>query len=373
MAEACRDTAYEAYASHREKRQNGYSGRFPHWRGVPPLRLTIPRSVRLLTRGDQHWAEVSVGGTPIRLRITGTASALRTVWASSATHGELVWRQGELFLHVAIKATTTVTPTSRCLTAIGVDMNVTGHLLVAVARDLAGRVLGSFWVPVGRLTDTRRRCRMSRTARPRAGRRDTVRALKDRESRTVEAYLDDATTRLIRWAAQCPAPFVALETLKGIRHKVRHSSTAWIRRLHSWPFGSGQDMVRYTGTGQGIRVKALSGAFSFRSCSRCGSRATRRSGAAVACQREGYGLTAHLTGARTMSWRAPRYILVAAGRAEPGTTPGSRAALGRGETAERQSGPDGKGHDERPLSSHTVSLRWPFRAVPKPRTLVRGS
>jgi transposase len=119
-------------------------------------------------------------------------------------------------------------------------------------------------------------------------------------------------------------------------------------------------MVRYKGARQGMRVKPLSGAFSSRDCSRCDSRKTRRSGAAFACQRCGYGLNAHLNGARNMSWRAARYIRAAAGRAGE-------------KTAERQSGPEGKCDEERPLSSHNVSLQWPFRVLPKPRTLVRGS
>lgn len=360
LAEACRDTAYEAYASHRARRRDGGRGRVPHWAGLPALRLNIPRSLRLSTRGSQYWAEVSLAPREvIRLRITGKASALRRVWASGAPHGELVQRHGELFLHVAVRVPTAVPPARACRTVIGVDLNVTGHLLVAVARDLAGKVLGTFWAPVGRLTEARRRGRLTRTGLQRAGRPDKVRAMKDREARQVRAYLHEATTALIRWAAQFPEPFVALETLTGIRATVR-ASRAWNRRLHSWPFGSGQDMVRSKGARQGMRVKPLSGAFSSRYCSRCGSRATRRSGAAFACQRCGYGLNAHLNGARNMSWRAARYIRAAAGRA--GET-----------TAERQSGPEGKRDEERPLSSHNVSLRRPFRVPPKPRTLVRGS
>ncbi len=374
LAEACRDKAYEAYASYREQRKGGCARGFPHWNGVPPLRLNIPRSLRLFTRKGQYWAEVTVGGPPIRLRIAGTPRALEHVWQSAATHGEIVYARGDLFLHIATRDKTKVTPAPKCLTAIGVDLNVTGHLLVAVACDLAGTVLGTFWVPVGRLNEKRRRARRARAALQRAGRRDRVKAMKNRESRAVEAYLEEGTTLFVRWAAQFPAPFVALETLTGIRDKVRQTSTAWNRRLHSWPFRSGQDMVRYKGARCGLRVKALRAACSSRYCSRCGSRSTRRSGAAFACQRCGYGQNAHLNGARNMSWRATRYILAAAGRADPGAKPGSWGGhLLSSETAERQSGPDGESDDERPLSSHTVSLRWPFRASPKPRTSVRGS
>src|SRR5579883_1546167 len=83
LAEACRDTAYEAYASHRARRRDGGRGRVPHWAGLPALRLNIPRSLRLSTRGSQYWAEVSLAPREvIRLRITGKASALRRVGAS---------------------------------------------------------------------------------------------------------------------------------------------------------------------------------------------------------------------------------------------------------------------------------------------------
>jgi IS605 OrfB family transposase len=359
VAEACRDKAYETYASHKVRRRDGGTGAFPHWAGLPALRLNIPRSMRLVMRGEQHWANVSLGGGPIRLRITGEAKALRTVWASEASHGELVVKDGKLFLRVAIRIPTAVTLVGDCRTAIGVDFNVTGYLIVAVARNLAGVVLGTFWCPEGRLNEKRRRSRTVRTTLQRADRLDNVLMLKDREARCVRAYLHEATTKFTQWAAQFPEPFVALETLRGIRAKVR-ASQSWNRRLHSWPFGSGQDMVRYKGARQGMPVKTLSGAFSSRYCSRCGSRQTRRSGSLFACQRCGYGLNAHLNGARNMSWRATRYIRGAAGRA------GSK-------TAERQSGPDGGHDDDRPLPLHNVSLRWPFRVSPKPRTLARGS
>ncbi len=104
----------------------------------------------------------------------------------------------ETVLPIAVLVPTPATPAPRCRTAIGVDANVTGSLLVAVARNLAGRVLGTFWVPVGRLTETRRRGRLARAARRRAGRRDKVRAARDREARRVRARLHEATPDLIR-------------------------------------------------------------------------------------------------------------------------------------------------------------------------------
>src|SRR5579883_1054131 len=41
-------------------------------------------------------------------------------------------------------------------------------------------------------------------------------------------------------------------------------------------------------------------------------------------------------------------------------------------TPERQSGPEGTHDEERPLSPHDVSFRWPFRVPPNPRPSVRG-
>jgi len=359
LACACRDKAFEAYRSHQELRESDPGRRrFPHFVGVPAIRFNIPRSCRLFTRGTQHWVELTTLQGRIALRVRGKARALARVWKARPTHAEIVFKKDVLFFHVAVTTSVQRPSAADCQTFIGIDFNVLGHLIVAVALSASGTVLSTFWVPAGRFNWKRKHYAVVRTALQRAGAVPGVRRCKNHEHYFVDTFLHEATTRLIRWAGQFSMPFVALEDLRRIRRKASQLKS-WNRQLHSWPFGSGQDMVRYKGARHGIRVSVLSGAFSSRYCSRCGSRDTRRSGAAFACQRCGYGLNAHLNGARNMSWRAARYSL-AAGRAGD-------------KTAERQSGPCGKHNEERPLSSHTVSLRWPFRVSPKPRTLVRGS
>jgi IS605 OrfB family transposase len=275
------------------------------------------------------------------LRITGKGAALKRVWGARPTHAELVFKGDHLFFHVALTTEVAKPPVQDRKTFVGIDFNVTRHLIVAVAMTAAGQILGTFWVPAGRFNWKRQHFHEARRALQAAGARRKVRALKGREKHFVESFLHDATTRLIRWATQFPDPFLALEDLHGIRQNV-HASRSWNRKLHSWPFGSGQAMLTYKGLPEGFVVKPLRGAFSSRYCSRCGGRYTRRSGASFACLACGYGLNAYLNGAANMAWRAVRYTQAAAGRAER-------------ETAERQSGPDAGDRDAGPAAQSSLT------------------
>ncbi len=90
----------------------------------------------------------------------------------------------------------------------------------------------------------------------------------------------------------------------------------------------------------------------------------------------GYGLNAHLNGARNMSWRTFCYRQKAAGRAEPVRDPFGVKGWGRGarrlETAERHSGPDSGGEEKVRVSVLKSPLDLHPQASCKPRTSVRG-
>ncbi len=278
LACACRDKAYEAWHAYQHLRaEHPGRGGFPHFGERPAIRLNLPRSGRLFTRGAQHWMEATTPAGRIRLRITGKANALDRVWSAKPTHAELVFQGAQLFFHVALKTAVAKPSAKDRKTFVGIDFNVFHHLIVAVAMTAAGGILGTFWVPAGRFNWKRKHFHESRRALQAAAARRKVQALKAREQHFVEAFLHNATTSLIRWVSHFPAPFLALEDLHGIRQHV-HASRTWNRKLHSWPFGSGQAMILYKGLLEGCLVKPLRGAFSSRYCSRCGGRNTRRSG-----------------------------------------------------------------------------------------------
>ncbi len=360
LACACRDKAFETWTAYQRLRaEHPGRGRFPHFGERPALRFNIPRSCRLFTRGAQHWMDVTTPAGRIRLRITGKTTALARVWGATPTHAELVFRGAQLFFHVAIKTAVAKPSAKDRQTFVGIDFNIFHHLIVAVAMTASGKILGTFWVPAGRFNWKRKHFHESRRTLQAAGARRKVKALKRREQHFVESFLHDATTRLIRWAAHFPAPFLALEDLRGIRQHI-HVSRTWNRKLHSWPFRSGQAMLSYKGLPEGCFTTPLRGAFSSRYCSRCGGRQTRRSGASFACLVCGYGLNAHLNGAANMAWRAVRYTQTAAGRAES-------------PTAERQSGPDAGDRDAVPAAQSSLGLHLVPHVSCKPLTLVRGS
>jgi len=374
----CRDKAFEAYSSHRSnKRRGGVQRRFPHFAGTPAIRFNIPRSCRLFTRGHQYWVEFTMPGGPVRLRVTGKPSAVQKVWSAQPLFAELVFRGKDLYVHIVLTERARLPRVQDCLTLIGVDFNATRHLIVAVARDLSGRVVGTFWVRAGYFNRKRDRFHQVRRAVQRVRGSRGVARLRKREHDFVRTYLHTVTKRFVQWVAQFPLPLVALEDLRHIRAKIRTCKDL-NRRIHSWPFRSGQDMLEHKGCREGARAVHLSGAFSSRYCSPCGSRRTRRSGALFRCSGCGYGLNVHLNGARGMSWRAFCYRQRAAGRADPARDPSGVKGWGRAqglvrgpETATGQSGPDAGG-DARvsvsvlnnPLGRHSqASCKPPASAV----------
>ncbi len=360
LACACRDKAFETWHAHQQRRaEHPGRGGFPHFGEQLALRFNLPRSCRLFTRGAQHWMDVTTPAGRIRLRITGKAKALERVWGATPTHAELVFRGEQLFFHVALTTKVTKPSAKDRQTFVGIDFNISHHLIVAVAMTATGKSLGTLWVPAGRFNWKRKHFHETRRALQAAGARRKVKSLKSREQHFVEAFLHEATTRLIRWAAHFPAPFLALEDLRGIRQHV-HASRTWNRKLHSWPFRSGQAMLSYKGLPEGFFVKPLRGAFSSRYCSRCGGRSTRRSGASFTCLACGYGLNAHLNGAANLAWRAVRYTQTAAGRAES-------------PTAERQSGPNVGDRDAVPAAQSSLGPHLVPHGSCKPLTSVRGS
>ncbi len=372
----CRDKAFETYASHRAlKGTGGVWRRFPHFNGAPAIRFNIPRSCRLFTRRGQYWVELTTPTGPVRLRVTGNPAGLRKVWASRPAFAELVFRGGNLYVHIVLRERTRLPRVHECLTFIGVDLNVAGHLIVAVARDLAGKVLGTFWVRAGYFNRKRDHFhRIRRAVQHARGSRGAAR-LRKRERNFTRTFLHTVTRRLVQWASQFPLPLVALEDLTNIREKVRKNREL-NRKIHSWPFRSGQDMLAHKGCREGTRVVRLPGAFSSRYCSRCQSRNTRRSGALFICLSCGYGLNVHLNGARGMSWRALCYRQGAAGRADPARDPSVVKGRGRAlgpETATGQSGPDVGGNARVCVSVLNNPLGRHPQVSRKPRTSVRGS
>lgn len=377
LAEDCRDKAFEAYSSHMQlKRKEGVWRRFPHFDGLPAIRFNIPRSCRLFTRGDQHWVSLTTPAGPICLRVTGKRKALEKVWSSKPAHAELVFKGNQLFLHVAVPIQVPSPRAANRRTFVGVDFNAFGHLIAAVARDAAGKVLGIFLVRAGYFGRKRDRFHhVRRSIQKTAGSRK-VKRLKRREENFVTTYLHTVTKRFVEWASRFPDPFVSLENLTDILAKVRSlkRSRELKRKIHSWPFRSGQDMLTYKGFLEGLFVRDLQGAFSSRYCSRCGGRNTRRSGAEFRCLDCGYGLNVHLNGARNMSWRAFCYTQRAAGRAESIRDPSGVKGWGRDpvrpETAERQSGPEAEGNEgmrvsvlNNPLGRHSRASRKPLASV----------
>ena len=104
--------------------------------------------------------------------------------------------------------------------------------------------------PCRLFTRRRDRFRDVRRAVERArGSRGAARIIR-REQDFVRTSVHTVTRRFAQRMGQFPLPLVALEDLRHIRAKFRESKKL-NRRIHSWPFRSGQDMLVHKGCGMG--------------------------------------------------------------------------------------------------------------------------
>ncbi len=171
LACACRDKAFETWHAYQRLRaEHPGRGGFPHFGERPAIRLNLPRSCRLFTRGAQHWMEATTPAGRIRLRITGKANALDRVWSTQPTHAELVFRGAQLFFHVALTTAVAKPLVQDRQTFVGIDFNVFHHLIVAVAMTAVGGILGTFWIPAGRFNWKRKQLHCHAPRAPGRGR-----------------------------------------------------------------------------------------------------------------------------------------------------------------------------------------------------------
>jgi len=269
LALSCRDKAFEAYKSHLKlKKTDPVWRRFPHFDRLPAIRFNIPRALtlRYLPDKDQYWISVLTLNGRVNLRITGKKKALEKVFSSSPSHAEIVFKGNSLYLHIALRVKVKKPKVSECKTFIGVDLNVTRHLIFATCQDLKGRTLGTFSFPAGYFNWKRKHFNEVRGSLQKAKKLKRVKSLKQKEKNFVNSFLQRVTCEFINWAKKFESPFISLEGLKNIRAKAKYSKIQ-NRKIHSWPFRSGQDMFK--GLAQGFFIKTLSGAFSSRYLSFC--------------------------------------------------------------------------------------------------------
>jgi len=242
---------------------------------------------------------------------------------------EVIFKDGDIYLHVTFVEEAKKPRSAKCKTVIGVDIGI-NNLLVAQARTLSGKVLGTIFFNGGRAGAKRK---FFASLRRSLGRQKLLRKIKQtkkRESNYMKYLNHQISRKLIEFANRFENPCIAMEDLKDIRSKAKYTRRQ-NKRIHNWNFRQLQDFVKYKALGEHLPVRTLSAAFSSLYCSRCSWRGLQvrvvRNRHTIHCKSCGYRLNADLNGAGNMTYRAARYILATGGRAGD-------------KTAERKSGPE---------------------------------
>ena len=151
---------------------------------------------------------------------------------------------------------------------IGVDLNTTGHILVAADPE-TGKVLklGKQAKHIHeKYRDIRRRLQ-------RRGKYRKVKEIKNRESRIVRDINHKASRKLVDTAKEA-GKGIKLENLKGIRETTR-TAHSFRYALHSWSFYQLDKMIEYKAKLLGVPVSYVDPAYTSKACSKCGTLGNR--------------------------------------------------------------------------------------------------
>lgn len=250
--------------------------------GVNAYRV-VGTTLRVSTgkRGQYLWFPLSVPGR--------WKSRLQDV------HGDarLFQRGRDWFVMLPVKppTTPTVCDGGREPTVIGVDL---GLVRLAVAKTPDGvRVWNG--KPI---RHRRERFAAVRRRYQRHRRTDRVRAQKGKERRWMRDVNHKVSRELVDLAARYPNPVIALESLHGIRDRLR-GSKRFNRMLASWAFRQLASFIEYKAARAGVKVLYVDPRRTSRKCPRCGhaTRANRPRQGLFRCVACGYQGNADVVGA----------------------------------------------------------------------------
>jgi len=129
-------------------------------------------------------------------------------------------------------------------------------------------------------------------------RTDRVRVTRGKESRWMRDVNHKLSRELVNLAACYPNPIIALESLDGIRDRVR-GSRRFNRMVASWAFRQLRDFVAYKAEKAGVRVVYANPKCTSRTCPRCGhgTRSNRPTQGDFRCVACGYRANADVVAA----------------------------------------------------------------------------
>jgi len=146
---------------------------------------------------------------------------------------------------------------------LGVDLNTTGHCLVA-SNSKTGKVL-----KLGKKAHhSHQKYKSIRKQLQKEKRYKAVKELKDKESRVVRDLNHKISHKVVHEAKNLHAGIV-LEDLEGIRETAK-SSTQFRYALNSWSYYQLRNFIEYKAKLHGVPVVKIDPRYTSQQCSRCG-------------------------------------------------------------------------------------------------------
>ena len=263
--------------------------------------VRMPQSPKCPPRYNLHTYRVDWESRTVRLSLVGGRQTIRFRLQDYAAKylghpvdtADLIERNGVWWLHVVVTlAAPDVQPSDQ---VVGVDLGI-ARPAVTSNNHFLGR---KRWKAIeGRYFRNARALQKKGT---KSAKRH-LRKLKRRRAR-FRRDCDHVLSKQIVEAAE-PGSLIVLENLKDIRKRVKAKRrTQSKRRMHSWPFASLKEKIRYKAEERGCMVVAVDPRHTSQRCSCCGhsARTNRRSQSEFWCRGCKLRLNADLNAARNIA------------------------------------------------------------------------
>lgn len=252
------DPSVDLYSANKQQAQRFYKRIKPDREYPLSVRKDLIRVERHDTKITRYWVRI-----PVKLRRGG-------VWVAVKPHCEiaedleiceskLVRRNGEYFLHLAVKREVELKTSYSSVLAIDLGIR---HAACSVDTQSG---------------ETRFHGRELREARGhyfhlrrQLGRKKLLKVVKrlgSKENRTVNDQLHKIAKAIVNDAERVNA-IIAIGNLKGIRKNGK--GRRFNRKLNSWPFWKLRQYITYKANWRGIRVVEVNEAYTSQRCRRCG-------------------------------------------------------------------------------------------------------
>lgn len=338
LIQTARDRAVEAFKSFKKRKQRNRKASLPTFNACVPVRLDARVfSVVETDNKFKYFASIASCNGRVFVPLLGQRyqyKYLKKLLGKELEMGtvELVKKDKEFYVYIAVKKEVTVNTPTKSFTPIGVDLGLVNLSTSVILKD--SRLEGVRFSSGRKVIAKRNHFTTLRKQLGKAKKLWKIKSSKQKESRYMRDLNHKISSKIIKQALSAENPVIVMENLKHIRQRI-NASRKMNKHLHNWGFRQLQGFIEYKAAWLGIPTAFVNARYTSQKCSKCDHvEKANRNGRVFKCKRCGYELNADLNAAINIAKSfkgnvvknfASSYMLDAAGDVATPLTPQASA------------------------------------------------